>query len=239
MNNRTAENPLKRSARITGILYLSLVVLGPFSMLYVPSVLIVPGNTAATAANAAASGGLLRLGMAGDALIFLIEIMLTALLYILLKQVDQTISLAAAFSRLAMTVIQGANLLNYFYVLLLAGGAGTLAGLGSEQSSGLMMLFFNAHESAALIWGLFFGLHLCLLGTLVYKSGYLPRLVGILLAVAGVCYLTQSFGNILFPQFKAVFSTIGLLSMVEIAFPLWLVIKGVKDPQVVIEAPVE
>jgi hypothetical protein len=229
MNNRTTETSLKTIARITGVLYLSLAVLGPFSMLYVPSVLIAPGSAAATAANVEASGGLLRLGMAGDALIFLIEIVLTALLFVLFKPVNETLSMSAAFARLAMTVIQGANLLNYFFVLLLAGEAGTLAGFAPEQASGLIMLFFSAHESAALIWGLFFGLHLCLLGTLVFKSGYLPRVVGILLAVAGACYLTQSFGNILLPQFKAIFTMVGFLSTVEIAFPLWLVIKGVKE----------
>jgi hypothetical protein len=80
----------------------------------------------------------------------------------------------------------------------------------------------------ALIWGLFFALHLAVLGALVYKSGYIPRVLGILLLVAALCYLLQSFGAILLPVYNEIWSTIGLVSMVEIAFPLWLVIKGVK-----------
>ena len=91
-----------------------------------------------------------------------------------------------------------------------------------------MLLFLNLHEAVALIWGLFFALHLLVSGYLVYRSGYIHRIVGILLMIAGLCYVTQSFGNILFPQLKEMLATIGLISMVELAFPLWLLFKGVR-----------
>ena len=86
-------------------------------------------------------------------------------------------------------------------------------------------LFLNLHEQIALIWGLFFSLHLLILGYLVYKSGYIPRLVGILLLVASLSYLIQGFGSILLPGYEETFATICFLSMVELALPLWLVIR--------------
>ncbi len=220
-------NTIQKTARVTGVLILLMAVIAPFSMLYVPSTLIVPGDAASTARNLMAGEGLFRLSIVSNALIFLIEIGLCALLYVLLKPVSKTLSLVAAFARLAMTVIQGINLLNHFFVLLLLSGAAYVSAFSPEQLQALMLLFLNAHEAVVQIWGVAFALHLVVSGYLVYKSGYLPRIVGALLIVAGLCYFTQSFGNILFPESKALFATIGLLSIVEIALPLWLLIKGV------------
>jgi hypothetical protein len=93
------------------------------------------------------------------------------------------------------------------------------------------MMFLNAHEAVVIIWGLFFSLHLFVFGYLVYKSGYIPKLIGVLLVLASLSYLIQGFGNILFPQYKALFTSIGFLSSIEIALPLWLLIKGVNVEQ--------
>ncbi len=224
-------NSIQMVARIAAILTLLIVVLAPFSMLYIPTTLIVPGDAATTASNITASDGLFRVGMVSDSIVFLIEIVLTVLLYALLKPVNKTLSLAAAFSRLAMTVIQGINLLNHFFVLLLLSGAGYLTVFAPDQLQALVLLFLNAHESVVLIWGLFFGLHLMVFGYLVYKSGYLPKFLGILLLIVASCYLIQDFGNMLFPQYKALFTSIGSLAFLEIAFPLWLLIKGVNVEQ--------
>ena len=222
---------INKTARIAGILTLLIVVFAPFSMIYVPTTLVVPGDATATANHIMASEGLFRLGMVSDSIVFLIEIALTVLLYILLKPVNKTLSLVAAFSRLAMTVIQGINLLNHFFVLLLLSGAGYLKVFAPDQTHALVMLFLNAHEAVVLIWGLFFSLHLFVFGYLVYKSGYLPKILGILLIVVAFCYLIQDFGNMLFPQYKALFTSIGSLAFLEIAFPLWLLIKGVNIEQ--------
>jgi hypothetical protein len=222
-------NPLNKIARIAGVLILLTAVLAPFSLIYVPSTLVVPGDAATTANNIIASEGLFRLGIVSDALVFLLEIAIIVLLYVLLKPVNQTLSLVAAFSRLAMAVIQGINLLNYFFVLLLLSGAGYLAVFSPDQLHALALLFLGAHELVALIWGLFFGFHLLVLSYLVYRSGYLPRILGVVLLVTALCYLTQSFGNMLLPQYAETFTTIGFLAIIELAFPLWLLIKGVKD----------
>ena len=223
-------NSLKKTARIAGVLILIMSVFAGFSMLYVPN-LIVPGDAATTANNIMASEGLFRLGIVGDSAVFLLEIVVIVILYVLLKPVSKTLSLVAAFSRLAMTIVQGMNLLNYFTPLLLLSGADYLTVFEPDQLHALALLFLNAHESVVLIWGLFFGLHLFVLGYLVYKSGYIPRILGVVLVVASLCYLIQTFGNILLPKYEEIFATIGFLSIIELAFPLWLLIKGVKDQQ--------
>jgi hypothetical protein len=105
-----------------------------------------------------------------DSVVFLIEVVLVVILYVLLKPVSKTLSLVAAFSRLAMAIVQGMNLLNYFAVLLLLSGADYLAVFEPGQLHALVLLFLNAHESVALIWGLFFGLHLLVLGYLVLAT---------------------------------------------------------------------
>jgi Domain of unknown function (DUF4386) len=222
---------IKKTARIAGILTLLIVVLAPFSMIYVPATLVLPGDAAATASNIAASEGLFRLGMASDSIVFLIEIVLTVLLYVLLKPVSKTLSLVAAFSRLAMTVVQGINLLNHFFVLLLLSGAGYLAVFAPDQVHALALLVLNAHEDVVMIWGVFFSFHLAVYGYLVYKSGYIPKIIGILLVVASLPYLIQFFGNILFPQYKEAFTSLAFLSSIEIVLPLWLLIKGVNVEQ--------
>lgn len=222
---------IQTTARLTGMLILLLVGLAPFSMIYVPSTLIVVGDATTTAGNLVAAESLFRLAMASDAVVFLIEIVLCALLYVLLKPVNKTVALVATFARLAMTVIQGINLLNYFFALLLVGDAGLLTVFEPAQLHALTLLFLNAHETVVLIWGFAFGLHLLLAGYLVYRSGYLPRLVGVMLVIAAFCYFSQSFGNLLLPQAKALFATIGLLSAIEIVLPLWLLIKGVNVEQ--------
>ena len=171
-------NSIQKTARITGILILIMAVIAPFSMLYLPSTLIVPGDATTTANNIVTSEGLFRLGLVSDAIVFLIEIALCALLYVLLKPVSKTLSLVAAFARLAMTILQGINLLNHFFVLLLLSGAGYLAVFSPDQLQAFVLLFLNAHEAVVLIWGVAFALHLLVSGYLVYQSGYLPKWVG-------------------------------------------------------------
>ena len=221
-------NEIKKTARLAGGLTLLMAVIAIISMVFLPTNLIAPGDATTTATNIMATEGSFRTSIAGNAIILLIEIVLTVMLYVLLKPVNKTLSMIAAFSRLAMTTIQGINLLNQFFVLLLLSGAGYLTVFEPAQLHALVQLFLNAHEYVILIWGLFFALHLFVLGYLVYKSGYIPKMLGILLIVSSLCYLIQSFGNIIFPQYKEIFTTIGFISIIELAFPLWLVIKGVK-----------
>jgi hypothetical protein len=216
-------------ARIAGLLLLIVAVLGPFSLLYVPSTLFVPGDAPATADNIRASEGLFRLGIVSDSLIFLLEIVLTALLYVLLRPVSRALSLGAAFARLAMTVIMGVNLLPYFTALLLLSGAGYLTAFKPAQLNALALLSLNAHQYGVYIWQLFFGLSLFVLGYLIFKSGYFPRILGVLMVVGALGYLLDAYGNILFHSYGETFGwVVGVTAVFgELPFFLWLVIKGV------------
>ncbi len=230
MTTKEKMNSLKKTARIAGILILIVTALAFFSMGYIPN-LIVPGDAATTANNMMASEGLFRLGIVSESVVFLLEIVIVVMLYVLLKPVSKTLSLVVAFSRLAMTIIMGINLLNNFTALLLLSGANYLTVFEPDQLHALVLLFLNAHEYVGHIWGLFFSLHLFFLGYLVYKSGYIPKILGVALVLASLCYLIQSFGNILIPKYEEIFTWVGLISIIEVALPLWLVIKGVRYQQ--------
>ncbi len=216
-------------ARLAGFLCLVLVIVAPFGMMYVPSLIIVPGDAAATAGKFMASESMFRLGMLSETVIFLTEIVMVVLLYVLFKPVSKTLSLMAAFARLSMTVMQGVNLLNSFAVLLLLSGAGYLAAFEPEQLHALALLFLEVHEYGAYVWQVFFGLHCLLLGYLIFKSGYFPRTLGVLMAIAALGYLTNGLGNFMFPDHKQMLaSVVALTSIVgEVPFFLWLLFKGV------------
>lgn len=228
-------NSIKKTARIAGFLYLIIAVFGIFSMMYIPSKLIVSGDAAATVNKILASESLFRIGFVSDSIVFLSEIVLTVLLYILLKPVSKTLALVAAFARLAMTVILGINLLNNSFVLLLLSGADYLTAFEPAQLHALVLLFLNAHKYGENIWGQFFGLHLIVLGLLVYKSGYFPRIPGALMMIGSFGYFMESFGNLLFPNNQAISIITAVLLGIsvagELSFAFWLLLKGVKDQQ--------
>src|SRR5215204_973550 len=163
MTTRTAETSPLVYARVAGFLILIILVVGPFNLIYVPSTLIVPGDAPATADDIRASESLFRLGIVSQSVVFLTEIVLTVLLYVLLRPVSRTLSLVAAFARLAMAVIQGINLLPYFIALLLLSGAGYFTVFEPDQVDALVLLFLNAHQYGDYIWQVFFGFQVGLL----------------------------------------------------------------------------
>jgi hypothetical protein len=224
-------NSIKKVARIAGILYLAIFVIYPLAT-SVRSMLVVPGDAAMTAQNVAANASLYRWGMAGESAIFLIEILLAAILYVLLRPVSRSMSLAAAFARASEGVVMAAtNVFTSILTLVVVDGAGYQAAFEPEQQDVLALLFQNANDYVILIWGLFFALHLVLLGWLVYRSGFFPKIPGVLLVLAGIGYFAQSFGTMLAPSFSDVLSTVVLVLAIpgELVFALWLLIKGVDE----------
>jgi len=189
----------------------------------------VPGDATATANNFGASGWVFQLGIVSESLVFLIEIVLCGLLYVLFRPVSRLLSLVSAFARLAMTVVMGINLLPYLIALMLLSGAGYLTVFEKAQSEALALVFFNAHGYGIFVWQLFFGFHLAVLGYLIYKSGYFPWILGVVMVFAALGYLTDAYVNILYPEYA---ETTGLVVGVgaligELPFFLWLAIKGV------------
>jgi hypothetical protein len=227
----TERPPLRRWTRIAGSLYLVIFVVYPLSTL-VRSSLVVPGDAAATADNIRTQETLFRWGMAGEATIVLVEIVLAAVLYALLRPVSRTMSLAAALARVAEAVVMAAGcLVASVFTLLVVSEPGYLAAFDTDQRDALALFFQEANDDIVLVWGFFFALSLVLTGWLVHRSGFLPRLVGILLALAGVGYFVQSFGAFLAPGLTDTWALIVLVLAIpgELVFALWLLIKGVDE----------
>lgn len=226
-------NSPKKIARFAGVLYLIIFIASPLAFIVGKGGLLVPGDATATAENIMASESLFRIGIASETVVFLVEIIMAAIFYVLLKPVSPMLSLAAAFSRLAEAVVQAVNLLPSILVFLLVSVSGYLTVFEPEQRDALVMLSLNLYDYMTLVWGFFFGLHLLLLGYLVYKSAYFPPILGVLLALASLGYILQSYGAFLVPQYDAILDTVVLVLAVpgELAFTLWLLIKGVKEQQ--------
>ena len=230
---KTKVNELSPSvyARIAGVLYLIITIAAIFAHFVIPEQFIVPGDAAATAVNIATSESLFRIGVVGSELIVLLsEIMLSVVLYVLLKPVNKTLSLVAAVSRLAMTTIHGLNLLNYYFVLQLLTGGDYLTVFGQEQVNALVTLFLDAHSIGFTIGIAFLVPHVLILGYLIYQSGYFPKLLGILFIAAGVGYLFDTTGLLLVPGYTTTPDLIAMvIAIAEIAFPIWLLVKGVNS----------
>jgi hypothetical protein len=232
MPTKENTNAIQKTARIAGVLYLLITVLSIPVHFVIPSQLIVAGDVAATANNIMASAGLFRMGIGIELVLLLSEIVLSVLLYVLLKPVSKTLSLIAAVSRLTMTMIHSVNLLTHFIVLLLLSGAGYMAVFQPNQLQALAMVFLNAYDYGFTIGIVFLFLHALILGYLIFQSGYFPKILGVLFVIASLGYLIDSFSNVLIANYKTGPVYLALpIAIAEIAFPLWLLIKGVNMAQ--------
>jgi hypothetical protein len=221
---------MQKTARLTGLLYLIIIICAGFSQGFVRSNLIVPQNAAETVSNILASEGLFRLGFVTDLIAFMTDAVVAILLYVLLRPVSKTISLLAASLRLlAHPAIAAINLLNHLAAVLLLSGAEYLAVLEGDQLNALVMFFLEAHRNGYLIAGAFFGLHCFFLGYLLFKAGYFPKILGVFLVVASLGYLIESFGTFLLPKYRAVWTWIVAVPAViaELSLCLWLLIRGI------------
>ncbi len=216
---------IKRTARLAGGLYLAIVPFTAFGILYVPSVLVVRGDAAATARNIMASEWLFRSGIVSHLVGQIIFVFLALALYQLLAPVNKNHAVLMVALALLGVPIAVVNEVNHLAALRLLSGADYLQPLTSVQLQALAMLFLDLRESGILVAQVFWGLWLVPLGYLVMRSGFLPGLLGILVIVAGGGYLVDVVVAILFPTIDV---TIGLFTFVgELLFPLWLLFKGV------------
>jgi len=223
---------LRRLTLIAGVLYLAIFLIYPLSTA-VRSSLVVPGDAAATAAGIRANETLFRLGMAGEASIFLIEIAVAAVLYVLFRPVSRAGSLAAALARVSEGVVMAAgNVFTSIATLVALSGAGFLAAFSATQTEALGQFFQETNGSIVLVWGLFFALSLTVTGWLVFRSGFMPKIVGILLGLAGLGYFAQSFGVLISPELAGPLEIVVIVLAIpgELLFALWLLIKGVDAP---------
>ncbi len=233
MINNIEAKSLRQTGRIAGGLYLTIIIAGIFAEFFVRQSLLVPGDAVATAQNITAAEGLFRLGIAGDLIMILSDVALAVAFYVLLKPVSRGLALLAAFFRLGQAAILGINLLNLLLVLRLLSGAEYLTVFSAEQLHGLALFFFTGHGLGYSLAMVPFAMSLLVLGYLVFKSGYFPKILGILLVVAAAGYLIDSFAGFLLPNYGAYADVFALVVFLpafigELAMCLWLLVKGVK-----------
>ena len=220
----------KKNARVAGLLYLSLMT-APLRLIYIPSVLFVQGNATATANNIAAHELLFRLGIVSDLFTGTMAIFLTLALYRLLKGVDQSLArLMVILGSLMVTPIYFINTLNDVAALLLVRGADFLSVFDKPQRDALAMLFLRLHHAGVVANEIFWGLWLFPFGVLVFRSRFLPRILGVWLIINCFAYLAVSFTGLLFPEYEAMVFNSAFPAMVgELAIMLWLLIMGAKE----------
>ena len=219
----------QRYARAGGIAYLIIIVAGFIGEMFIRNKLIVSGDPAATASNILSHPMLWRLGIAGDLTMHICDAVVAIVYYVLLKPVNKNLALMALFLGLVQTAALVANKMNLVMPLLLLSNSAYLKAFDPGQLQTLSYLSIVAHGYGFGIGLIFFGCECLIDGWLIIKSEYFPRILGIMVQIAGLCYLVNSFALILFPLLAdALFPFILLPPFIgELSMALWLLFKGV------------
>ena len=220
-------HPTVKAARIAGAIYLSLVLVAPFAMLYVPGKLIVRGNAAATADNILTHETMFRLSIFGNLIGHVIFICLAIALYRLLSSVNNTWALLMVSFVLVSSAVGFLNALNNIAAVILFRGGEFLTVFEKSQRDALAMLFLRLHNQGEFISEIFWGVWLFPFGLLVYSSGFLPRILGIWLIIACFAWVALSVMAQFFPtRYGAAFGWLQPAFFAEMAIMLWLLIRG-------------
>ena len=230
MTNRTVETSPQFYARIAGLLFLISLLAGGFGEFFVPSELIVSADAAATANNIMASESLFRMGFASYLVEAVCDVALALVLYVLLRPVRRDLALLAAFFRLVSTATFAVAQLFYFAALLILGGADYLQTFSPDQLNTLALLSLKLCGYGGGIFMVFYGVASIVFGYLIFQSGYLPKVLGVLLALGGLGFVIRNFTLVLAPAYA---SSVLLLPMVlsGLSLCLWLLVRGVDVPK--------
>jgi len=223
---------IARMARMAGFLYLLSIVTLIFADLFGHNKLIVFGDAAATANNIMASEWLFRIGFMSYILNAVFFLLAAWALYTILKPVSQTLALLFVLLNLGGVAVQCINTLNQIAALLLLSGADYLKVFQADQLQALAMLFLNLDKNGFMIAQIFYGVWLFPLGYLIFKSGFLPRILGILVMLECFGWLMYFFQFFLFPGYEVITYLIFPLGFIaEVSLTMWLLIKGVNVEQ--------
>lgn len=217
---------LRLSAIVAGLGLLIMAILAPIANFGVLQKLIVSGDATNTANKIIASAGLFRIGIFVFLIVAILDLVVAWALYVLLKPINESLSLLAAWFRIVYAAIFVSALNNLLIVLQLLNGSDYLKAFETNQLHAQVMLSLNAFTDGWNIGLAIFGLHLLVLGYLVFKSGYLPKFLGILVVIAGLGYLIDNLGKLLSPNYNvtiAMFTFIG-----EVLLIFWLLWRGIK-----------
>jgi len=228
-SNITDINP-KTYARAGGIAYLVIIVVGLFGEMFIRDAIIVSGDAAATAKNILASPVLWRLGIAGDLLMHICDMILLMVMYTLLKPVNKNLALLMVLFNVIQTAVLVANKMNLMTPLFLSGDADYLKALDPGQLQALAYVSIKSHAYGFGNGLIYFGCACLVSGYLIFRSGYFPKVIGWMMQIAGLCYVINSFALVIAPAFAdRLFPFILLPAFVgETSLCLWLIIKGVK-----------
>jgi len=224
----------KRLARIAGLLYLVVGILGGFAQAFVYPKIYVAGDAAKTAGNLIANSGLVRIGVVADLIQATVWVFLALTLYRLLKHVNKSVANAMVVLTAIGAGITMLNAVFEFEGMRVATGAVNIGGFGAAGSSALALMLIDAQHYGLLIASIFFGLWLVPLGYLAYRSGWFPKALGVVLVVGGACYLVDVFAAFLVPDVgKAIHGYITIPSAIaEISTLVYLLVFGVRIPKV-------
>lgn len=227
----TAATPRLKAA-IAGGFYLLTIMMGVFAEVFVRGALVVRDDAAATATNILAHEALYRFGLAADLFMLVCYVAVTLLFYDLFKPVGRSLSLLAAFFSLVGIAVLAVNSLNHLAPLVLLGDAQSLTAFETNQSQALALISLRMHARGYQIAGVFFGIYMLLIGYLIFRSSFLPGILGVLMAVGGLTFLINSFAVFLLPGVVARLPDIGMLGgIAELALSLWLIVRGVNVPK--------
>ena len=218
----------RQLARTAGALYLINIVAGAFAIGLVPAILVVP-DVAATAHNIQTHELLYRLSLAAHVVVTVTNIPMAVIFYDLLKVVNRRLALLDVFFTLVATAIEAAGLLSQFTPLVLLGSSHYTSALPAAQLHALAYLPGDLSTINYSIYGVFYGFDFICVAYLVLKSTFLPRAIGVLLAIDALAYLADGFANMLAPGFAAhLVPWIGLPTIIaEGSLCLWLLVAGV------------
>jgi hypothetical protein len=220
-------HPVKKAARLAGAIYLMMVFTAPFSLIYVPSKLIVSGNAAATADNIRAHETMFRLAIFGDLVGQVIFICLSIALYRLLRDVSRPWAWLMVAFVLVSSSVCFLNVLNYIGALTLFHGADFLSVFEKPQRDALGMLFLRLYSHGIFMAEIFWGLWLFPFGLLVFRSGFLPRWIGVWLMINCFGYVILSaIALFALAYYQAAFKYSQPVLLGELAIMLWLLIRG-------------
>jgi hypothetical protein len=230
MKERIRETSPQVYARIGGVLYLIIIVIGFCGEFFVRDKLVVSGDVTATANNIMASESLWRVQIAADLILLVCAVPLTLILYVLLRPVNKNLALLAVFFNIVEFPIEAASKLCLFAALFLSGNADYLKAFEPDQLPALVKVSLKLHDYGFGIDLVFFGCACLVYGYLLFRSGYFPRTLGVLMAIAGLSYLVNSFTLILAPAYAGTISFILVLALIgELSLCLWLMVKGVNE----------
>jgi hypothetical protein len=216
-------------ARIGGLLYLITIVVGIFGEAFVRDRLIVSGDAAATAANIRSMESLWRFGIAAELFQLTGCVVLAWILFVLLRPVSRDLALLATFFNLVSIALEAATQLQLFAALFPLGNAAYLKAFSPEQLYAMTSLSVKLHSYGFGVSLIFFAWVCIVWGVLIFRSGYLPKAIGVLMQIAGACYLMNSFALLLYPPLaNRLLPAILIPALVgEASLCLWLIVRGV------------